>query len=71
MVRLYYSLLRGCGTGKADGAHLVNKGRLIACGLDVLVFMPVRLLFGSLLPDAEGGSEVAFAATESGGVETH
>lgn len=71
MVWLYYPLLRGRGAGKADNAHLVDEGRLVARGLDVLVFMPVRLLFGSLLPDAEGGPEVALAAAEGGGVETH
>lgn len=71
MVWLYYPLLRGRGAGKADSAHLVNEGRLVARGLDVLIFVPVRLLFSGLLPNAEGSPEVAFAAAEGGGVETH
>lgn len=71
VVRLYYPLLRGRGAGKADSTHLFNEGRLVARWLYMLVFVPVGLLFRGLFPDTEGGSEVALAAAEGGGVETH
>lgn len=53
VVWLYYPLLRGCCAGKTDCAHLVDEGRFVVRGLDVLVFVPIRFLFRGLLPNTE------------------